>query len=73
MRVRGEIVVSAGLGAPGTYIASINEISLKANRHPSLGEQRRDAALSLNFVVPSPPAGLMTVRLKRICTGRGRG
>ncbi|MBD9628018.1 hypothetical protein IB279_34265 [Ensifer sp. ENS06] len=66
MRVRGEIVISTTSEAPGSYVASVNEISLRARQHPTLAEQRRDAALSLNFVLPSPPVGLMSVRLMRI-------
>lgn len=66
LRVRGEIVVSAAPGAPGAYVPSANEIVLRASKHPALGAQRRDAALSLNFLLPDPPAGPMTVRLKRV-------
>ncbi|WP_181182247.1 MULTISPECIES: hypothetical protein [unclassified Mesorhizobium] len=66
LRVRGEIAISTTLGAPGSYVASANEISLRATQHPTLTEQRRDTALSLNFVFPSPPVGPMSVRLKRI-------
>jgi hypothetical protein len=64
--VRGEIVVSAGPAAPGTYIASANATVQRAAGHPGLAAQRRDAALSLNFVLRAPPAGPMTVRLKRL-------
>lgn len=66
MRVRGEIVISTTPGAPGSYTASANEISLRATQHPTLAEQRRDAALTLNFVLPSPPVGPISIRLKRI-------
>ncbi|WP_201751940.1 hypothetical protein [Microvirga arsenatis] len=66
LRVRGEIVVSAHPGAPGAYVASANETVLRATQHPGLAEQRRDAALTLNFLLPAPPASPMTVRLKRI-------
>ncbi|GEC41654.1 hypothetical protein JOH52_006743 [Sinorhizobium meliloti] len=65
LRVRGEIVISPGPGAPRTYVISANEISLRSSQHPSLTEQRRDAALSLNFLLPSPPLGPLTVGLKR--------
>jgi hypothetical protein len=53
--VRGEIVVSAGPAAPGTYIASANATVQRAAGHPGLAAQRRDAALSLNFVLRAPP------------------
>ncbi|CAN7769763.1 hypothetical protein LJR245_007474 [Rhizobium leguminosarum] len=66
MRVRGEIVVSASPEAPGNYITSSNEVMLRSSGHPSLAQQRRDATLSLNFIVPSPPMGPMTIRLKRV-------
>lgn len=66
LHVRGEIVVSAGLGVPGTYVASENELLLDPAAHPALEEQRRDAALSLNFHLPEPPAGPMKVHLKRV-------
>src|SRR3712207_2601920 len=39
LRVRGEIVVSAHPGAPGAYVASANEIVLRATQHPGLAEQ----------------------------------
>jgi len=66
LKVRGEIVVSAAAGMPSSYVASRNEISLRANQHPSLNDQRSDAALTLNFVIPAPPVGPMTVKLSRI-------
>jgi hypothetical protein len=71
LRVRGEIVVSAAPDAPGSYIASANEVVLRSTGHPALTAQRRDAALSLNFLLPDPPAGPMTVRLKRISRAAG--
>jgi hypothetical protein len=71
LRVRGEIVISPAPGAPGTYVPSANEISLRSSQHPSLAEQRRDAALSLNFLLPSPSLGPIAVRLKRISPALG--
>ncbi|MGF6513015.1 hypothetical protein ABH912_000481 [Pseudomonas sp. BT76 TE3572] len=65
-RVRGELVVATGPGAPGRYISSTNEIVLRSSLHPSIAEQRRDANLSLNFLVPEPPSGSMYLQLKRV-------
>ncbi|WP_327440613.1 hypothetical protein [Pseudomonas donghuensis] len=65
-RVRGELVVAPEPGAPGQYITSANEVVLRASEHPSLAEQRRDASLSLNFLLPAPPVGPMNVQLKRL-------
>lgn len=65
-RVDGEIVVSASPSTPGSFISSRNGVRLQASDHPDLAAQRRDAALSLNFVLPNPPTGPMTVRLKRV-------
>jgi hypothetical protein len=66
VRIRGELVVATGPGAPGSYIASSNEIVLRAAQLPSLSDQRRDAALSLNFLLPEPPSGAMYIQVKRI-------
>lgn len=65
-RVRGELVVATGPGAPGRYISSTNEIVLRSSQHPGLAEQRRDATLSLNFLIPEPPSGPMHLQLKRL-------
>ena len=66
VRVRGEIVISPRPGAPGVYVSSDNETTLKAKQQPGLAEQRRDAALSLNFRLPASAEGDMTIQLKRI-------
>lgn len=66
LRVRGEIVVSRGIGTPGTYVGSANEVVLSPKQSPGLDAQRRDATLSLNFLLPSPDEGPLVVQLKRI-------
>lgn len=66
VRVRGEIFATRGEGTPGLYLASSNEVTLRAQGHPDLAAQRRDAALSLNFLLRPPPAGNMTIRLNRL-------
>lgn len=66
MRVRGEIVVSTSPGTPGIYVNSDNETTLSSKQQPGLDAQRRDAALSLNFLIPAPVEGSMTVQLKRV-------
>jgi hypothetical protein len=66
VRLRGEIVAARGEGTPGLYVASSNEVMLRAEDHPDLATQRRDAALSLNFLLRLPPAGKVTVRLNRL-------
>jgi hypothetical protein len=73
LRVRGEIVTSAAPGAPGSYVASANEVTLQSTQHPGLAEQRRDASLTLNFLLPAPPLGPMTIRLKRVTPISGGG
>lgn len=65
-KVRGELVVASGPGVPGRYVSSSNEIVLRSIDHPALSNQRRDAALSLNFLIPEPPAGPMHLQLKRL-------
>jgi hypothetical protein len=71
LRVRGEIVVAARPGAPGAYIASSNEVTLRAVQHPGLAEQRRNADLSLNFLVKKTQVGAMAVMLKRLSAVSG--
>lgn len=66
LRLRGELLVAASPGAPGSYVASANEVILRATQQPTMREQRRDAALSLNFVLPVPTVGPMHVQLKRL-------
>jgi hypothetical protein len=73
MHVRGELVVSPRPGAPGTYIASSNVVIMEPDEHPTLGAQRRDASLSLNFLLDSPPPGPMVVKLKRLSGVSGGG
>lgn len=71
MRVRGEIVVSTRPGAPGIYVRSDNETTLNCKQHPVLDAQRRDATLSLNFLLRAPVEGDMTVQLKRVMPAVG--
>jgi len=65
VRISGEIMVSKSPGTPGTFIGSMNQISLKATGHPSMKDQRNDIETSLNFLIPAPVAGPMTVRFTR--------
>lgn len=69
--VRGEIAVAAKPGAPARYVASSNSVRLQAAGHPDLAAQRRDATTSLNFVLPTPVAGALVVRLNRIVPRAG--
>lgn len=66
IRLRGEIVVARGEGAPGLYVASSNDVILRSQDHPALDAQRRDAALSLNFLLRQSIAGGTTIRLNRL-------
>lgn len=66
VRVRGEILISHGATTPARHVVSKNIISLKQSGHPSLNEQRRDAALSLNFELPSRGTGPLVVQLNRV-------
>jgi hypothetical protein len=66
VRLRGEIVAARGEGTPGLYVASSNEVILRAADHPDLAAQRRDAGLSLNFLLRLPPAGMVTISLNRL-------
>jgi len=63
--VQGEIVVASSATAPGRFVPSANAVKLKTAGHPTLAQQRRDAALSLNFVLPSSPPGPLSVKFHR--------
>ena len=63
--VQGEIVVAPSATAPGNFVASANAVRLKAAGHPTLAQQRRDAGLSLNFVLPATLPGPLSVKFHR--------
>ena len=69
--VQGEIVVAPTATGPGNFVASTNAVTLKAARHPTLAQQRRDAGLSLNFVLPSSPPGPLSVKFHRAIPSGG--
>lgn len=66
LRVRGEILVSRGESTPARFVVSRNTVTLKKTDHPPLEDQRRDAALSLNFELPRRGVGTLLVQLNRI-------
>lgn len=72
--VRGEIAVAASPGSPARYVPSLGTVRLKAQGHPSLGEQRRDAGASLNFLLPVEAVatvGGLSIHVKRFTTAAG--
>lgn len=64
--LRGEIVVASAQGAPGTYVTSANTVDAGDVAAADVAAQRRDATLSLNFLLPAPVAGPLVVTLKRL-------
>lgn len=66
LRVRGEILISRGTTAPARFLVSKNTITLKGSGNPSLGTQRRNAELSLNFELPGRGIGPLLIQLNRV-------
>jgi hypothetical protein len=69
-KVQGELMIAAASGAPARYVTSDNVVTLSAAGHPSLDGQRRDATLSLNFIVEQP-VGQLHVEVKRVAAEAG--
>lgn len=74
LEVRGEIAVAASPGLPARYVTSLGTARLKAQGHPSLDAQRRDASTNLNFLLPDntvADVGGLSVHVKRLIASSG--
>ncbi|MES0150242.1 hypothetical protein NKJ95_23815 [Mesorhizobium sp. M0012] len=61
--LRGEIAVASAPGAPARYVPSTKSITISDKDQPDLGMQRRNAEMSLNFVLPIEVCSWPTVSI----------
>jgi hypothetical protein len=52
MSIQGEIAVSPSATSPAKYVGSMSAVAVSAAPYPDLQSQRRDIAISLNFLLP---------------------